>query len=125
MNQKWTKREQDGYVLIENEGGQTLGLAVDSRVNVLTVDGYAFKDFLGTGELAPYEDWRLSHEERARDLAERISIEDIAGLMLYSAHQLIPARGPRAAVFGGTGILALAGRDILEVSASGGYEGID
>ena len=56
MSQKWTKTEQDGYVLIENEGGQTLGLAADSRVGILTVDGYAFKDFLGTGELVPYED---------------------------------------------------------------------
>ena len=102
MNRKWTKTEQDGYILIENEGGQVLGLAADSRVGILTVDGLAFKDFLGTGELAPYEDWRLSYEERAKDLAERISIEDIAGLMLYSAHQIIPARGPQAAVFGGT-----------------------
>lgn len=99
---KWKKRGKDGYVLVENEGGATLGLATDSRVKVLTVDGYAFKDFLGTGELAPYEDWRLSYEERAKDLAGRIGIEDIAGLMLYSAHQLIPARGARAAVFGGT-----------------------
>ena len=102
MSQKWTKTEQDGYVLIENEGGQTLGLASDSRVGILTVDGYAFKDFLGTGELVPYEDWRLPYEERAKDLAERISIDDIAGLMLYSAHQLIPAKGPRAAAFGGS-----------------------
>ena len=73
---KWTKKEQDGY---------------------------AFKDFLGTGELVPYEDWRLSYEERARDLAGKISVEDIAGLMLYSGHQLIPAKGPGAATFGGTG----------------------
>lgn len=41
MDQKWTKTEQDGYILIENEGGQTLGLAADSKVKVLTVDGYA------------------------------------------------------------------------------------
>ncbi len=102
MESKWKKTEQDGYTLIVNEGGQTLGIAKDSKVHILTVDGYAFKDFLGTGELVPYEDWRLSYEERAKDLADRISIEDIAGLMLYSAHQLIPAKGPMAAAFGGT-----------------------
>lgn len=102
MDQKWTKKEQDGYILIENVDGQSLGIAADSKVNILTVDGYAFKDFLGTGELVPYEDWRLSYEERAEDLAGRLSIEDIAGLMLYSKHQLIPAKGPRAAAFGGT-----------------------
>ncbi len=102
MEAKWKKKEQEDYTLIVNEGGQTLGIAKDSKVHILTVDGYAFKDFLGTGELVPYEDWRLSYEERAKDLAERISIEDIAGLMLYSAHQLIPAKGPMAAAFGGT-----------------------
>lgn len=102
MEQKWTRTEKDGYVLIENGDGQALGIAADSKVDILTVDGYAFKDFLGTGELAPYEDWRLSYEERAKDLAGRISIEDIAGLMLYSGHQLVPAKGPRASVFGGT-----------------------
>ena len=102
MNVKWTKTQQDGYILIENEGGQTLGIATDSRVSILTVDGFAFKDFLGTGELVPYEDWRLSYEERAEDLAERISIEDIAGLMLYSGHQMIPARGTQPAASGGT-----------------------
>lgn len=80
------KKEQNEYTLIVNTGGKNLGLAADSKVNILTVDGYAFKDFLGSGELVPYEDWRLSYEERAADLADRISIEDIAGLMLYSAH---------------------------------------
>lgn len=102
MEKKWNQTEKDGYVVIQNEGGKTLGLAKDSKVAVLTEDGFAFKDFLGTGKLAPYEDWRLSSEERAKDLAGRLSVEDIAGLMLYSAHQLIPARGPMAAVFGGS-----------------------
>ncbi len=39
-----------------------------------------------------YEDWRLSYDDRAADLASKLSIEEIAGLMLYSAHQSIPAR---------------------------------
>ncbi|MCI7808267.1 glycoside hydrolase family 3 C-terminal domain-containing protein [bacterium] len=102
MEQKWKRIEKDGYVLIDNGDGKTLGLASGSQVPLLTVDGYAFKDFLRTGELVPYEDWRLSGEERARDLAGRLSVEEIAGLMLYSAHQLIPARGPLAAAFGGS-----------------------
>lgn len=102
MEKKWQKVEKDGYQLIINEGGKILGISKGSKVQVLTVDGYAFKDFLGTGELVPYEDWRLSFEERAKDLSERLSIEDIAGLMLYSAHQLIPAKGPKTGVPGGT-----------------------
>lgn len=102
MCKKWKSIEKEDHRLIENQDGKTLGLGKDSRVNLLEQDGYAFKDFLGTGELVPYEDWRLSYEERAKDLADRLSMEDIAGLMLYSAHQLIPARGPLAAAFGGT-----------------------
>lgn len=102
MDQKWKKEIKDGYIRIDNGAGQELGIAANSNVGLLTIDGYAFKDFLGTGELVPYEDWRLSSEERARDLAARLSIEDIAGLMLYSAHQIIPATGPLAGFFGGT-----------------------
>lgn len=102
MEKKWKQMEADGYVRIDNGDGKSLGIAADSTVPIISEDGYAFKDFLRTGKLVPYEDWRLSNEERAKDLAERLSIEDIAGLMLYSAHQLIPAKGPLAAAFGGT-----------------------
>lgn len=97
MNSKWTKTQRDGYILIRNENGPTLGIGAESKVGILTADGFAFKDFLGSGELLPYEDWRLPYEERAKDLAQRISIEDIAGLMLYSSHQNVPA-----VVWGGT-----------------------
>ncbi len=102
MEKRWKREVKDGYIRIDNGDGQELGLSTNSKVGLLTVDGYAFKDFLGTGELVPYEDWRLSNEERAKDLAARLSIHDIAGLMLYSAHQIIPAVGPLAGVFGGT-----------------------
>lgn len=102
MEKKWSVVEAGDYTRIENRGGKTLGLAKDSRVALICEDGYAFKDFLGTGELVPYEDWRLSAKERAEDLAGRLDIEEIAGLMLYSAHQLIPAKGPLAAAFGGS-----------------------
>lgn len=104
MEKLWKEEQKDGFRLIRNEGGKSLGLADDSKVKLLTVDGLAFKDFLGTGELVPYEDWRLDAQERAEDLAARLPVEDIAGLMLYSAHQVIPARGgkgPSAATYGG------------------------
>ncbi len=64
-----------------------------SGVTLLTVDRFAFKDLNRNGELDPYEDWRLSVEERAVDLASKLSVEQIAGLMLYSSHQAIPASG--------------------------------
>lgn len=77
--------------------GPTLGT---TSAPVIEVDGHLFKDLARTGELLPYEDWRLSATERAKDLASRLSIEQIAGLMLYSPHQAVPS--PSGGPFPGT-----------------------
>jgi len=90
---KWTATDKKGFKLIKNEGGQTLGYAPTSGVQILTIDGFAFKDLNKNGKLDIYEDWRLPVDVRAKDLASKMSIEQIAGLMLYSAHQAIPAMG--------------------------------
>ncbi|WP_242844283.1 glycoside hydrolase family 3 protein [Candidatus Soleaferrea massiliensis] len=85
-----------GYMLVENQGGKTLGYSPDSGVQILEQDGYAFKDLNQNGELDVYEDWRLDTKTRATDLAAQLvkdgrsGIETIAGLMLYSVHQTIP-----------------------------------
>ncbi|TBL68292.1 glycoside hydrolase family 3 protein [Paenibacillus thalictri] len=75
---------------VPNEGGPTLGYSASSGVGIIYRDGLAFKDLSRSGELEPYEDWRLSPEERAQDLASKMSVEQIAGLMLYSSHQAVP-----------------------------------
>ena len=72
---------------VTQKGGATLGY---TSAPLLTVDEYAFKDLNRNGTLDPYEDWRLPAEERAKDLAAQLSIEEIAGLMLYSGHQAVP-----------------------------------
>lgn len=79
------------YIVVENENGATLGYSPTSGVNILTVDNFKFKDLNKNGELDKYEDWRLPVDERAKDLAEKMSIDQIAGLMLYSGHQMLPA----------------------------------
>ena len=84
---KWQATEADGYSLITQKDGPTLGY---SSVDILQADGYAFKDLNRNGKLDPYEDWRLPALERAHDLAGQLSIEEIAGLMLYSSHQAVP-----------------------------------
>ncbi|RIV70485.1 glycoside hydrolase family 3 protein [Flagellimonas aequoris] len=90
---KWKEAEKEGYTLVDNTDGATLGYAPESEVKILTVDRFAFKDLNKNGTLDPYEDWRLTAEERATDLASKMSVEQIAGLMLYSAHQSIPGGG--------------------------------
>ena len=87
---KWTKCDKGDFIEITQEGGRTLGYSQNSGVKILTVDGYAFKDLNRNGKLDKYEDWRLSSLERAKDLASQLSLDEIAGLMLYSSHQDIP-----------------------------------
>ena len=84
---KWQETEADGFKLVTQKKGATLGY---TSVPLLTVDKYAFKDLNRNGALDPYEDWRLPAETRAKDLASQLSIEEIAGLMLYSGHQAVP-----------------------------------
>lgn len=86
------------YTIIQNPKGQMIGYSPSSGIKVLKINGLSFKDLNRNGTLDRYEDWRLSAEERAKDLASKLSVEQIAGLMLYSGHQSIPAR---ARGFGG------------------------
>lgn len=88
MNAQTTKN----YETIKNTNGPTLGYSPSSGVKIITVDGLKFKDLNKNGKLDKYEDWRLPADERAKYLASKMSIEEIAGLMLYSAHQSIPSK---------------------------------
>ena len=90
-------------IIIDN--GPTLGYSISSGVQILTVDGLPFKDLDKDGALDKYEDWRLSVDERAKDLASQLSQQEIAGLMLYSRHQQIPspAQGYVSGTYDGKG----------------------
>ena len=81
---KWSeKKTADGWIKVVNEGGKTLGYSPDSGVSLIEVDGYAFKDLNRNGELDVYEDWRESNETRARDLAEKLEIEEMTSLFTH------------------------------------------
>ena len=96
---RWNETATDhGYNVISQKKGQTLAYTPGSGVSILTVDGYAFKDLNRNGSLDVYEDWRLPAEIRAEDLASRLPVEEIAGMMLYSSHQSVPSGG---GMFGG------------------------
>jgi beta-glucosidase len=92
---KWTETTNGSLLIVTNKGGQTLALDTTTGVKLIFDKGYAFKDLNKDGKLDKYEDWRLSADERAGDLASKLSIEQIAGLMLYSAHQSIPSGSTR------------------------------
>ena len=90
---KYTLEEKVEFTLVLNQGGATLGYASTSGLSLIENKGYAFKDLNKNGELDVYEDWRLPVEERIADLVGQMSVEQMAGLMLYSAHQAVPAGG--------------------------------
>ncbi|WP_227589929.1 glycoside hydrolase family 3 N-terminal domain-containing protein [Demequina pelophila] len=86
------------FTVVTNPGdGPVLSYGADSDVTLLEeeIDGatYAFKDMNGNGELDVWEDWRVEATERAADLASQMSIEQIAGLMLFSSHESSPQDG--------------------------------
>ena len=89
---KWSKIDKGAYIEISNEGGRTIGYNQDSGVSILEVDGFAFKDLNRNGKLDIYEDWRRPSKERAEDLAAQLSLDEIAGLMLYSSSLSIPEK---------------------------------
>jgi len=103
---KYTLEEQESFTLVINQDGLILGYAPGSGVSLIEKSGYAFKDLNKNGELDLYEDWRLRAEERAKDLVSQMSIEQMAGLMLYSAHQSIPSgsRGFGSGTYGGVSL---------------------
>lgn len=96
-----TREVTDGtteFVVIDNpNNGKKLSMAKDSNFKIIEreEDGftYAFKDMNGNGEIDPWEDWTLPSEERANSLVEAMSIEQIGGLMLFSAHEFAPGDG--------------------------------
>ncbi len=77
-----TTEQYDGYTLAFQTKGPVLGY---SSVSTITEKGLLFKDLNRNGALDPYEDWRLPAEKRAADLASRMSVEQICGLMIYSS----------------------------------------
>ena len=51
--------------------------------NIIEVDGYQFKDLNDNGALDPYEDWRLTPEERAEDLLSQMDATQKASQMVH------------------------------------------
>lgn len=101
---KVSETQVENHIVISQRGGKTIAYSPDSGVKILYDGGYAFKDLNRNGMIDPYEDWRRSSQERAADLASKMSVEEIAGLMLYSKHMAVPhisSTDPMKYTFGG------------------------
>jgi len=60
----------DGWTMVTNEGGMTLGYTKGTGLGIIQVDGFAFKDLNKNGQLEIFEDWRFDFSTRARNLVE-------------------------------------------------------
>lgn len=83
-------------------------------VKLLDIDGLQFKDLNKNGSLDKYEDWRLSPEERSKDLLSKMSVDEKAGFMLINSLNMVGTRAAEAS--GGK----LAASDLSE-SGGGGF----
>ena len=54
--------------------------------SIITVDGLKFRDLDKNGTLTPYEDWRLTADQRATDLVDRLNLAERAGLLVHAPH---------------------------------------
>lgn len=81
------------YTVVTQKNGPALGYCPASGVSIIYEGGKAFKDLNRNGMLDSYEDWRLSPEDRAHDLAGQLGIDELCGLMLCSNHQSVPSQG--------------------------------
>lgn len=59
---------------------------------IITEDGYQFRDLNKNGKLDPYEDWRLSTDERINNLIGLMTLEEKVGLMFHP-NIAVPADG--------------------------------
>jgi beta-glucosidase len=65
-------------------------------VTIIEKRGLKFKDLNKNGKLDKYEDWRLTPEERSKDLLSKMSVEEKAGFMLINSLNMVGTRAAEA-----------------------------
>lgn len=83
-------------------------------VPILEKHGLKFRDLNKNGSLDKYEDWRLTPEERSRDLLSKMSVEEKAGFMMINTLNMAGSRAAEAS--GGK----LSASDLTEGTQSAG-----
>jgi beta-glucosidase len=58
-------------------------------VSIIEKHGLKFKDLNKNGKLDKYEDWRLSADERSKNLLSQMSVEEKAGFMLINSLNMV------------------------------------
>ncbi len=72
----------DGWTMVTNEGGATLGYSKSSGLQLIQSDGYAFKDLNRNNMLDLFEDWRVDSDTRAAAMVDEIPVEQMMGMKM-------------------------------------------
>ncbi len=85
-------------VLISCNGKETKPQPVLGVRSVAIIEkrGLKFKDLNKNGKLDKYEDWRLTPEERSKDLLSKMSVKEKAGFMLINSLNMVGTRAAEA-----------------------------
>jgi beta-glucosidase len=77
-----------------SSGGNNISQPVlgTRSVSVIEKHGLKFKDLNKNGKVDKYEDWRLTSEERSRDLLSKMTVEEKAGFMLINSLNMAGSR---------------------------------
>ena len=80
---KWSESlTTDGWTMVTNEDGTTLGYSTNSGLQLIQVDGYAFKDLNRNNLLDQFEDWRVDFEARAKAMVDEFTVEQMMGMKM-------------------------------------------
>ena len=72
----------DGWTIVTNENGSTLGYSKSSGLQLIQDDGYAFKDLNRNNLLDQFEDWRVDSDTRAAGMAKEIPVDQMMGMKM-------------------------------------------
>jgi beta-glucosidase len=80
---KWAETQTpDEWIMVTNENGATLGYSKSSGLQLIQVDGYAFKDLNRNNLLDEFEDWRVDFEKRAASIVNEIPVDQMMGMKM-------------------------------------------
>ena len=80
---KWAESlTPDGWSMVTNENGATLGYSKSSGLKLIQVDRYAFKDLNRNNLLDQFEDWRVDFNTRAASIVKEIPVDQMMGMKM-------------------------------------------
>lgn len=80
---KWIETvTPDGWAIVTNENGATLGYSKKSGLQIIQSDGYAYKDLNRNNMLDLFEDWHVDSDTRAAAMVVEIPVEQMMGMKM-------------------------------------------